>query len=301
METAHDAMTPVNGPDVSGPDVRVVRYADPTAFLQRAEAWLVRAEAEHNLILGITGSLRDGSAAYEPPYYLAVIERGNDILGCAFRTPPYKLGLTRMPAEAARALADDLASLYDALPAVLGPEEATRAFAAAWTRAGGESRIAARNRIYQLDRVSDGLPTVPGGMRVATMDDFALVVSWIEAFHADVRMPNRLSDLAYRKRIAGGGIVLWEDGGRVVSLAGSSGPTPHGIRVGPVYTPRELRGHGYATALVAALSRSLLASGRQFCFLYTDLDNPTSNHIYQRIGYHPVADVIDVVFEPAAR
>jgi RimJ/RimL family protein N-acetyltransferase len=280
-------------------ELRVVRHADARSFLRRAQAWLVRAEAEHNLILGITGSLRDGTTAYEPPYYLATIERGGEIVGCAFRTPPYKLGLTRMPADAARALAEDIGGLYTALPAVLGPVEATQAFATEWQRRTGVGfRIAGRNRIYQLDRVADDLPHVSGSMRTATLEDFTLVVSWIEKFHEDVRMPHRLSDRAYRSRIAHGGIVLWEDGDRVVSLAGSSGPTPHGIRVGPVYTPRELRGHGYATALVAALSRSLLASGRQFCFLYTDLDNPTSNRIYQRIGYRAVADVLDVAFEP---
>jgi hypothetical protein len=277
-----------------------VRHQDAAVFLERAEDWLLRDEAEYNLILGISASVRDGTAAFEPPYYFATAERAGEIVGCAFRTPPYKLCLTRMPADAARAIADDLAGLYDALPAVLGPEDATHTFAAAWSaRTATTPRLAERNRIYRLERVADDLPHVPGAMRAATLDDFDLVVSWIRAFHDDVKMPNRLSDRAYRKRLTSGGFVLWEDGGTPVSLAGSSGPTRHGIRVGPVYTPRELRGRGYATALVAALSRQLLAAGRRFCFLYTDLDNPTSNGIYQRIGYHPVTDVIDVVFDPA--
>ena len=75
-----------------------------------------------------------------------------------------------------------------------------------------------------------------------------------------------------------------------VSLAGFGGRTPNGIRVGPVYTPPDLRGRGYASALTADLTRRLLAGGRRFCFLYTDLANPTSNSIYQRIGYRPVSD-----------
>jgi hypothetical protein len=278
---------------------RVVRHVDAAGFLARAEEWLLRAEAEHNLILGITGALRSGSSAYEPPYYLATIEHDGEIVGCAFRTPPYKLGLTRMPDEAARALAQDIARTYDTLPAVLGPVDATRTFADAWSaHTGTVPRDAARNRIYQLDRVSQGLPFVPGGMRTATEADFDLVVRWIEAFHDDVKMPLRLSDRAYRDRITGGGIVLWETDGAPVSLAGSTGPTRHGIRVGPVYTPAEHRRHGYATALVAALSRRLLDAGRRFCFLYTDLDNPTSNDIYRQIGYAPVCDVVDIVFTP---
>ncbi|MBA2569295.1 MAG: GNAT family N-acetyltransferase [Actinobacteria bacterium] len=73
-------------------------------------------------------------------------------------------------------------------------------------------------------------------------------------------------------------------------MTGFGGPTPNGIRIGPVYTPPELRGRGYASALVAKLSSSLLAGGRRFCFLYTDLANPASNKIYERLGYVRVCE-----------
>jgi predicted GNAT family acetyltransferase len=75
-----------------------------------------------------------------------------------------------------------------------------------------------------------------------------------------------------------------------VSVAGYGGDTPNGIRIGPVFTPPELRGRGYATSLVAQLSSRLLAEGRRFCFLYTDLANPTANAIYERIGYVRVCE-----------
>ena len=281
---------------------RVVRHEDAASFLERAEEWLLRDEAEHNLILGITGALRGGSTAYEPPYYLATIERGDEIVGCAFRTPPYKLGITRMPLDAVRAVVRDVADAYDTLPSVLGPEMEARAFADGWSaRTGTVPRLGMRNRIYQIDRVADDLPHVSGAMRTAGAADLDLVVHWMDGFHEDVRMPNRLTERAYRERIAQRGIVLWEDGGAPVSLAGSTGRTRHGIRVGPVYTPPAFRRRGYGTACVAALSRHLLASGRRFCFLYTDLENPTSNSIYQRIGYRPVCDIIDVVLEERHR
>ena len=90
--------------------------------------------------------------------------------------------------------------------------------------------------------------------------------------------------------------------GDVVSIAGWGGATPNGIRIGPVYTPPELRRHGYATALTADLSQSLLDGrlfdgGRRFCFLYTDLANPTSNAIYERIGYVRAAESAEILFE----
>ena len=142
---------------------------------------------------------------------------------------------------------------------------------------------------------------------MATADDRELALRWVIAF-ADEALheggPGR--DRAevmfdYRLSSPSAGILLWEDGGEPVSLAGWGGPTPNGIRVGPVYTPPELRGRGYATALTAELSQRLLdgrlfEGGRRFCFLYTDLANPTSNAIYERIGYRRVAESAEIVF-----
>ena len=92
------------------------------------------------------------------------------------------------------------------------------------------------------------------------------------------------------------GFRIWERSGEPVSFCGFSGRTPHGIRIGPVYTPPEHRGHGYATSLVAEVSAELLAVGYEFCFLFTDLANPTSNAIYQRIGYERVCECRQLAF-----
>jgi predicted GNAT family acetyltransferase len=92
-----------------------------------------------------------------------------------------------------------------------------------------------------------------------------------------------------------GRLFFWDDSGPV-SMAGLTRPTPHGISVSFVYTPPELRGRGYASAVVGRLSQRCLEEGRDFCTLYTDLSNPTSNSIYQRIGYRALADVTDLHF-----
>ena len=94
-----------------------------------------------------------------------------------------------------------------------------------------------------------------------------------------------------------GGFTIWEDG-KPVSVAGWGGRTPNGARIGPVYTPPEHRRRGYGSAVTAAATDELLSSGCRLCFLYTDLTNPTSNHIYSELGYEPVCDSIDVRFEP---
>ncbi len=90
-------------------------------------------------------------------------------------------------------------------------------------------------------------------------------------------------------RIASGNIFLWHDQGPV-SMAQKLRPTRHGISVSGVYTPPELRRRGYASSCVAALSQQLLDAGFAYCTLFTDLSNPTSNEIYQRIGYRPLGD-----------
>ena len=36
--------------------------------------------------------------------------------------------------------------------------------------------------------------------------------------------------------------------------------------------------------------------GNRHCRLYTDVANPTSNRIYQKIGYRPLYDVNDYMF-----
>ena len=150
--------------------------------------------------------------------------------------------------------------------------------------------------VYALHTVIPARKT-RGSMRPAEHADRALVLEWVEAFSTEVLHESRPGDGGRLERnvdarLAGGdaGFALWEANGRPVSLVGFGGPTPNGIRIGPVYTPPEQRGHGYGSALTAGVSAQQLTQGRRFCFLYTDLGNPTSNAIYVRIGYERVCD-----------
>lgn len=272
----------------------VRRFEDPRAFRRRAEPWLLRREAEHNLLLGLLRTLETSPDLFEPPIYLASCERDDEMEGCAFRTPPFKLGLTRLPEAALPPLASDVAAVYEKLPAVLGPSLEARAFAELWARRTGcEPREGMRQRIFRLERVIDPAQPAPGRLRLAGPGDLELVTGWMEAFQEEAGVARMDAGRLARERIGRGAMFLWE-AEAPVSMAGHAGETPNGARVGPVYTPPPLRGRGYATALVAALSRRTLEAGKRFCFLYTDLANPTSNRIYERIGYEPVADVIDV-------
>jgi predicted GNAT family acetyltransferase len=101
-------------------------------------------------------------------------------------------------------------------------------------------------------------------------------------------------DTGLVRRIRGGRVWLWEDGGEVVHLTGANLPAYGVVRIGPVYTPKERRGLGYASAAVAEVSRLVQAAGDRAC-LFTDQANPTSNAIYQRLGYRPVVDMANLV------
>lgn len=273
----------------------VRRFDAAPEFRRRAEEWLLRREAEHNLLLGLLRTIEMSPALFRPQIYLAAVEREDELVGCAFRTPPFKLGLTSIPLEALPALADDVAEVYGSLPAVLGPAAEARRFAELWReRKGGEPRVGLRQRIFELDRVAPLDEPVSGRLRPADQGDLDRVRAWAEAFREETHVELPDPDAVARERVTAGAVFLWEDR-EPVSMAARVGETPHGARIGFVYTPPGLRGRGYASACVAELSRRTLTGGKRLCFLYTDLANPTSNRIYRRIGYRPVADVVDVL------
>ncbi len=202
-----------------------------------------------------------------------------------------------MPLEAAPLVATDLAEVYDTLPAVLGPVKVARAVGGAWTGLLGVRAVdGSRQRIHALEQVRFPGRAAPGTMRPAEEDDLALVTPWIESFLEATGLHDDRDPAAHAARLtAGGFLVLWVD--RVpVSMAAFPARTRNTVRVGYVYTPPESRRRGYASTLVAHLSRHILDSGFRQCVLYTDLANPTSNRIYRAIGYRPVQDVMDVNF-----
>jgi len=285
--------------------MEAVRLDDAAAFLAEAESLLLAEEARHNLILGIAGTIRDSPGRY-PLRSFWLVRDGGEVAAAALRTPPYNLVLARpRSSPALAALAEAVAG--EEIPGVTGTEPEVHEFAELWSRHSGVAgRVNMRQGVYALDEV-EPLPQVPGSARVATNDDYELGLRWWVAFGDEVLHeggPGREDaeqNVRHKLSSPTGGFLLWEDDGKPVSLAGWGGPTPNGIRIGPVYTPPELRGHGYATALTAELSQRLLdgrlyEGGRRFCFLYTDLANPTSNAIYERIGYRRVAEAAEVVF-----
>ena len=273
--------------------IEVRRIATPDAFMEIAGDFLVAREAAHQLSLGIVGTLRTRGTLPESAALLVAFDGGR-VVSTAVWTAPWQVVLSEIDDEAAiDALVDALGD--ERLSGVHGPPEHAEAFAARWAERTGEvARRTTSQRSYVLEGV-DPPVGVPGRLRHAKAADRDLLVSWMTAFDREAmgadggrRDMTGLVDEMLERTVRTG--YVWEDR-EPVSACASTGATPHGIRIGAVYTPPERRRRGYASALVAAASQAELDLRRRFCFLFTDTANPTSNHIYQAIGYRPVRDV----------
>jgi len=285
--------------------MEVLRPDDAPSFLRLAGPLLERDEARNQLPLGIAGTLIQRPDAYEVVRYW-VVRDGEEPVAAAVRTEPFNLVLGDPASDAA--LGSLLAAVVTDDPEVPGivgnvpfVEPAAERMAAASGRTA--ERILSQG-VYGLTAVRD-VARAHGGARAATAEDRAQILAWVRAFAVeaipdpDEAFQRMERNLESRFGGQGGGFWLWEDRGEPVSLSGFSGPTPTGIRIGPVYTPPEHRKHGYATTLVADLSGWLLEQGHRGCFLYTDLANPTANRIYVEIGYERVCDAMEFVFRTA--
>lgn len=272
--------------------MNVTRYETAEAFLQVAQPLLMMAEAENNLLLGVAqGIARNPSAAKNP--YLATVGTDARVLACAVHIAPFKLVITRANREPIAALARDVFEAIPHVDGVTGPSRSADDFALAWHKlAGAEPMLGMRLRIHETRKVVDSdLPTPPGHFRPATTADSDLLTAWTEVFVADARIPEPVdASLIVKDAIARGRLHVWEDG-KPVSMAAWTGKTPSGVRINFVYTPRELRGKGYGTACVKALTTQQLVQGNAFCWLYTDVSSAASPNIFKRIGYWPVSDV----------
>jgi GNAT superfamily N-acetyltransferase len=281
--------------------MRVHRFTSAADFLALAERALLAAEVENNLILGLAYALatRGPAAGGLAPYFAAVTDEAATVVMCAFRTLPGKVGVTRaFHPDAPRPLADDVWHTCPDAESVIGPRPTVDVFAREF--ASVSRTVAAphtNQRLYELRAVAPLARRASGRLRVARADEAARLVEWATAFFAAIREPGD-ADGFVRSHLADGSLVVWDDDG-IVAMAAAAGRTAQAARIGFVYTPPDRRGRGYATALVAALSQHLLDEGRSRCCLYTDLANPTSNAIYQRLGYTPVCDVGRYTFTTA--
>ena len=274
---------------------------DPDAFLDAAGAFLRAAPAANSVTLTTVEALRARGAgaggAERPPLLAWWRVPGEAVTGTAMHTPPYPLHLSAMAPEATSALAGLLAARGHALPGANGEAAATGAFAAAWSaRTGATARVFRRMRLHRLDALVPPDPLPPGSAVVAGPRHRGLLVAWFAAFAAEIEEPPRDHGATVDDRLSHAGLALWVVDGEAVSLAGTTRAVAGAARVAPVYTPPEHRRRGYGAAITAAITADALERDAEYVVLFTDAGNPTTNAIYQQIGFRPIGDRCTVLF-----
>ena len=271
-----------------------VLECDPTSLVARAGAWLEREPVLHNVICTVVRQAIKNPAPFTNARWFVVEENASPV-GVAMMTPPFPLTLTPMANSLLRDLVDTLAARLPRLAGVNGPGGVSGRFARVWSeRTGAEVEPGREQLIYRLDAV---LPPPPaeGKLRLAEAADRELLCEWFNGFVREAGAVSGDIPAAVDRRLADGGLYLWEDTEAVTMAAVA--PAVAGVaRVGPVYTPPHLRRRGYATSCVAAVSQRVLDAGATACMLFTDQANPTSNAVYQRIGYRSVATASELRF-----
>ncbi|WP_280266215.1 GNAT family N-acetyltransferase [Nocardia wallacei] len=262
--------------------MRIELTDDAAEFQRRTAAFLGRDPLLHTVIATVVESYVTGLS--DGPAVFAAVHVDGAVIGASMCTAGHSVYLGGVPDPAVPDLAAAFEERVPAAPGVEGPPGTALVFAERWSAlCGSKFRMDVASRLYQLGELS--MPQVPGTARRAGESDIELCAQWSEQMRREVGIG--LSADAIRARVALGRWWLWEDEGRPVCMVAHQARAYGWTRIGPVYTPPEARGHGYASGLTAHVAQLLRDSGSGVC-LFTDLANPTSNKIYRSIGFEPV-------------
>lgn len=260
-----------------------------SAFRRLASAFLAARPADHGLIddvLAKSGALASGE---ERTFQLFVATRGLEVVGSVVFALPRTVFLPVMHWSAATALAADMAKRGLSVPSIIGPQPSVDSFASAWTAATGNAFSCRHKFTLYETRAIVNIRTMAGELRLAQMADLDRIVSWQEAFVRETNISDDIRPVRQRvyEQLTDGRLYVWDHDGPKSTIAHSSRRLGS-ARIYGVYTPPEVRSQGYATAMTAAMSRRLLETNHERCILFAAANNPTSNRMYQKIGYRDI-------------
>lgn len=265
--------------------IEIIFSEDPAWVLSSAAGFLASQPVLHNLILTRLHRLAKGG---EPGRYWVAME-GRITVGVVLHSPAsYPAILTPAEPRVVAAMVDAIAEMGVRLPGVNADAATAASFAGQWAeRSKSAATPLMGMRLYELFEMEDA-PGTAGRLRPAIVDDRSVMIEWTRSFQEEIGESADDAELRVDRGLAARQMWVWDDG-EAVSMAVNSEPVQDVVRVAGVYTPHDKRKRGYAEACVHALSKHLAGAGYR-CILYTDLGNPTSNSIYQRIGYRAVAE-----------
>ena len=273
--------------------MQVIRYQSPTEFLSATEDLRSAEIVRTNLISSIANSVANGFRVYEAYYWWAVRE-GDKTLGVAIRTAPYGYVFSPMPEAAIKMLIKEMQLVDPEVKEYSGPKLVINEIERILKKKPVESE---GELIYELHTLNAVAPQ--GNVRLGTEADFGLIFDWMKTFIEETGISTYNLEVIVKDSIKRGSYYLLEVEGRLVSLGGFSASVEalgqKVGRVGPIYTPIEFRKRGYASVITSYLTLMRIADGA-IPTLYTQADNPTSNKIYQNLGYELVDEIRRIKF-----
>ena len=279
--------------------MKLISYNNLKLYLQDVEEYLLRNEVKNNLPIGILYSLLDDKEVEKNDLFLSRVTDNNKNILLAIMTPPQNLIIvgenSDKTTEAIKALIEYLSDNAIDIPGIIGEKILTEKFTEQWfIMRESEVELFMAQRIFKLTKLNQ-VAIATGKFRKVKLDDLEIIKDWYIKFSQESLSKEVEEEKArnhVEKAIEAERYYGWEKDGVLVSVASRARNTKNAIAVNFVYTPVEYRGNGYATSTVARLSQKLLDEGYKYCCLFTDLANPTSNSIYKKIGYEPIADYL---------
>ena len=274
--------------------IKLLKYEDLLQFKEEVTGFLEQDEAVNNLPLGVLKS------AEKTPLLMAVVRKDEEIVWAMLQTQPDKIIFSKAASfspDELRLIAEQMHNEFESIPGLIGDRKLIVELSDYLSELRDVTATVEMDQgIYKLEKVKKKIVS-KGKLRTLTEQDHSFVKEWVYQFCEDVNLPITMdeADAKADDLIRKGRLMGWEIEGEIVSMANATRPTETNITINFVYTPNKHRKKGFASDCVAALTQMMLDQGYQTTSLYTDLSNPTSNKIYQEIGYEWVADSVVMV------
>ena len=277
--------------------IEIVTYKNATEYLDNNLSFLESEEVINSLLIGT--SMSCGKLENDATLYLSVKIFGEIRFTCIKTVDRDLLVFGDIDSidTLAAGLIDHFINEEFEIPGIIGPKDIVERLVEYWKQKPKvDYKIGFNQLVYALQKINH-IPKLEGELKRATIEDLSLISSWfhlflIEALNEDDE--EVANEVALRK-IKNEEVYIWFNKTKV-AMASIARPTNNGVTINYVYTPQSQRANGYGTKLVAELSYEMLEKGYKFCTLFTNLDNPTSNNIYKKIGYKSVKEFISIKF-----
>lgn len=274
----------------------VVEHESADAFLAKCATWLSKNEGLNHGLLSLADTLRSNRHIHEPPFYFFHIANRDKLIGCAILAEPDGLVLSEMDSDTSAALFSFMHDKISIPSRIFGPIEPAIRLAEIFAEASNHAcELNSRWRVHRLDKLCVQKYRVSGQLVLGTMDDQGLVSSWGRKYDEEKPANVNIEKFLLRK-LEDRLLYFWTDG-EPKALATLSGTICKGPRISAVYTPRLLRGNGYAFALAHKLSKQYLDSGSSYITLNTQEGDPVER-MYAKIGYRVIGEKACIVFRP---